>query len=301
MKQVEIWDKYLILLKNELKFLPDKPEETAESTLRALWFAAADNPKSAEASIKISLPVLNSDQLKKLKSLVSKRLNGIPLAHITERQQFMGVELLSGPAALVPRKETELLGYSALNHLIKLGKNTGRELTLIDVCTGAGNLAVSLGVLYPKMKIFAADLSTEAVELCMENVKFHNLEHRVNVRVSDVLDAFDSSDLYEKADMIICNPPYISSAKVTDMPEEISNFEPRLAFDGGSFGIKVLTKFTNDVPKYLKIGRWLGFEVGLGQGPAMQKRLNTNKHFANIETVTDSKGQIRALFAERIE
>ncbi len=300
MKNEELWETYSKRLKADLNFLPDKPEETIESTLRSLWLAATGRPASAQKALTLPLPELTTGQRKALDELVGQRIAGVPLAHLTKRQQFMGVELLSGPEALVPRKETELLGFAALERLQEMGSQEKRTLWVMDVCTGAGNLAVALRVLYPNIQVFAADLSPQAVRLATENVKFNQLESSVDVRISDVLDAFDSGSLYNKIDLLICNPPYISSAKVPEMPDEISGYEPGLAFDGGPFGIKILSKLTRDAPKYLRIGGWLGFEVGLGQGPAMKKRLTGHKQFDDIQTVLDNAGQIRALFAKRI-
>ncbi len=301
MKQQKLWNAKLEQLGKQLEILPDKPEETAESTLKALWLTAASQPVSAEKAKDVSLPELDGIQQELLDELIKKRLSGTPLAHLSGRQQFMGVELLAGPEALVPRKETELLGFAALNHLRTLSAQLQRDLVLLDVCTGAGNLAVALTVLFPQMNVLAADLSAEAVALAEKNVRFHNLEGKIRLQTSDVLDAFDKADYYDAIDLLLCNPPYISSSKVPQMAEEISDHEPRLAFDGGAFGINVLSKLTKDAPKYLRVGGWLGFEVGLGQGPAMQKRLTMHKQFDHIQPILDGNGQIRALFAKRIK
>ncbi len=300
MKQDALWKAQLERLNDQLEILPDKPEETAETTLKALWLTAAARPVSAEKTRGMALPELKDDQQNLLAELIEKRLSGIPLAHLSGRQQFMGVELLAGPQALVPRKETELLGFAALDHLRELHTQLQRDLSMMDVCTGAGNLAVALTVLFPQMNVFAADLSADAVSLAERNVRFHHLEEKVRLRTSDVLDAFDTDAFYESIDVLLCNPPYISSAKVPEMHTEISDHEPSLAFDGGAFGIKVLSKLAHDAPKYLRVGGWLGFEVGLGQGPAMQKRLTIHKQFDHIQPILDSDGHIRALFAQRI-
>jgi len=97
--------------------------------------------------------------------------------------------------------------------------------------------------------------------------------------------------------VLTCNPPYISSAKVGQMAEEISAHEPRLAFDGGPFGVAILMRLLQDAPKFLKPGGWLAFEVGLGQGPAMQKRLTSAGVYHDIRTLADHSGAIRALAA----
>jgi release factor glutamine methyltransferase len=95
---------------------------------------------------------------------------------------------------------------------------------------------------------------------------------------------------------LTCNPPYISSAKVEQMHGEIADHEPHLAFDGGPFGVAILMRLLQDAPRFLRPNAWLGFEVGLGQGPAMAKRLE-KAGCAEVRTLTDGAGSIRALFA----
>jgi len=295
----ELWNELLTKFRTHLKTLPDKPEETPETTLKALWYTAAGNPKSCEAVAGLDIFELQPSQLSLLKQLAEQRIEGVPLAHLTGRQQFMGVELLAGPQALVPRKETELLGRAALKILKERSTEDGPPLTLFDVCTGAGNLAVALTVLHAHVKTFAADLSEEAVELAKKNVAFHHLEETIEVRCGDLLQPFDSAEFYGQVDVLLCNPPYISSAKVQTMPEEISGYEPRLAFDGGPFGIKILNRLIKEAPRFLKSGGWLAFEVGLGQGGAVQKRLELNADYDAIQTVKDGQGHIRALLARK--
>ncbi len=294
------WKHFLNDLQSHLQILPDKPEETPEATLNALWLLVAGQPASAEKAANMSLPQLTKEQTVRLKNLIKQRLAGVPLAHLTGRQQFMGVELLAGPQALVPRKETELLGFGALELLNEMARDRDLPLTVLDICTGAGNLAVALSVLFPNLRMFAADLSQEAVTLARKNVAFHHLQDTVQVEAGDLLQPFDTARFHRNVDLLLCNPPYISSAKVKNMPEEISRFEPDLAFDGGPFGIRILGRLIKEAPAFLKSGAWLGFEVGLGQGEPMRKRLQKNADFSEIRVKEDTQGNIRALFARRI-
>src|SRR5450759_3374479 len=114
MNKLELFQSISNNLTNTLHLLEDKPEETIESTLKALWFAAAGCPVSAEGSLKLPIADLTENQIGKLHQLIELRLKGMPLAHITNRQNFMGIELMSDKRALIPRKETELLGKKAL-------------------------------------------------------------------------------------------------------------------------------------------------------------------------------------------
>jgi release factor glutamine methyltransferase len=292
----QLFDELLQNIKLELNCLPDKPEESASATLKALWFAASGDAKSAQLAEQLELPDLDSEQQIHLEVLITQRLQGTPLAHITRRQQFMGIELIAGPDALIPRKETEILGKTALR-LIQDILNNQESAVVVDVCTGAGNLPVAYAKHEPRISVFAADLCPKAVGLAKRNVELHNLHAFVEIREGDLMSPFDSEDFHNKVDVLTFNPPYISSAKVDVMHDEIRQHEPKLAFDGGPFGIMILNKMLKQAPRYLREGGWLAFEVGLGQGPAMVKRMSNNKSYADVQSVEDDNGDIRVVLA----
>lgn len=280
-----------------VQFLPDKPEETAESTARALWWAAAGFPKSAELSKDLELPELSADAVRLLQELLARRVAGTPLSHITGRQRFMGMEMLAGPDALVPRKETELLGITAIA-LTDTLLDADHHPLVIDVCTGSGNIALAIADRFPSMRVFGADLSDQAVALARQNAKHLGLDSRVDFRTGDLLAPFESIEFLGQVDLLTCNPPYINSGKVGTMPKEISDYEPRLAFDGGSLGISILMKLIQNAPRFLRKGGWLAFEVGAGQGPAIEKRLRSSLRFSEVRSSKDSAGVIRVLMAQ---
>src|SRR4051812_21415366 len=165
-----LYEEQLQRISRELSFLPDKPEETPESTLRALWNRAAGRALSAEAAMAGELPSLDDHSRARLADLLARRFAGVPLAHLTERQRFVGMEMLAGPGALVPRRETELLARAA----IELAREAAAGLDLvrvIDVCTGSGNVALSVAHHVPTAQVFAADLSEDAVALARVNAE----------------------------------------------------------------------------------------------------------------------------------
>lgn len=286
-----------IRLSAGLSLLPDKPEETPDSTLRALWHAAADAPVSVQKAGTLPLPELDAVAVNRLQVLIGQRIAGIPLAHLTGRQHFMGLELLAGKEALIPRRETELLGRGALEVL--QGLAAGRdEVTVVDVCTGSGNLALALAFHVPKARVFAADLSGEAVALARRNARHLGLQDRVEFREGDLLAPFDETTFIGQVDLLVCNPPYISSKKVDTMPGEILGHEPRLAFDGGPLGIRIVERLMREAPRFLRKGGFLAFEVGLGQGPALVKRLAGNKSYTDRRSLADANGDIRVIVAE---
>jgi release factor glutamine methyltransferase len=275
---------------------PDKPEETAEGVARALWLAAAGTPASVERAAAMALPELDAAGDNRLRALLARKQSGEPLAHLTGRQSFLGLELLSGPAALIPRKETEILGRAVLEKLNALAKERG-EIRVVDVCTGSGNLALAYAHHESAARVWGADLSVGAVELARRNARHCALASRVEFIESDLLSAFENGEFLGRCDVVSCNPPYISAAKVSAMHHEISGFEPELAFNGGTFGISILTRFLREAPRFLKPASWLALEVGAGQGLAIARQLAKNPALSIVEPRTDAAGQVRAVLA----
>ena len=255
--------------------LPDKPDDTPESTVQALLLHANGDPEQ-------------------FRSLIERRIGGEPLAYLTGKQLFMGIEMLSGPQALIPRKETEILCRGSLAKLREFARD---QLSVLDICCGAGNLGLALAANVPGARVRGSDVSADAVELANRNAAYLGLENRAAFHAGDLFECFDSSGNYGTIDLIICNPPYISSARVDKMPREISAFEPRMAFDGGPFGVRVLARLVREARRFLQPEGWLAFETGLGQGNSMRKLLESSGLYRNVGVLTDGSGETRALLA----
>jgi release factor glutamine methyltransferase len=259
--------------------LPDKPDETPESTAQALLLHANGDPE-------------------RFQSLIERRIGGEPLAYLIGKQLFMGIEMLAGPQALIPRKETEILCRGAL---VKLREFERDHVSVLDICCGAGNLGLALAANVVGAKVRGSDISADAVELANRNAAYLGLENRAAFHTGDLFECFNSSENYGTIDLIICNPPYISSARVDKMPREISAFEPRIAFDGGPFGVRVLTRLVREARRFLQPEGWLAFETGLGQGNSMRKLLESSGLYRNVGVLTDESGETRALLARAAE
>ena len=277
--------------------LPDKPEETPERLLSALWSTACGAPVSVDRAREDGLPTLDDASLERLRGLLERKKAGVPLAHLTERQTFLGLELLAGPEALIPRKETEILGRAALAKVGCMAKKRG-ALRVVDVCTGSGNLALAYAYYEPQAMVYASDLSPDAVALARRNVDFTGLAGRVVLRLGDLLEPFESAEFLGRCDFLSCNPPYISTAKVKEMHPEISRHEPEAAFNGGVYGVSILAKLIKQAPRFLRPGGWLAFEVGSGQGAGFARQLEKNPAFVGVETYADAGGEIRAILAK---
>lgn len=295
-------EEFFTQLKNELdsklSILEDKPEESVDSTLKACWFTAYGTPKSAEEAMKYPLPELSNEQKNTLYSLIEQRMENVPLAHLTGRQTFMGIEFLSDKRALIPRKETEILGRQALEILNDLTKKK-KDVRVMDICCGGGNLGLALAFYNKDVHVFSTDISYEAIELTKENSSFLNLDQLLYSEQGDLFSAFDKKEYYGTIDIVICNPPYISSSKALKMNSEISAHEPILAFDGGMFGTKIIQKLIIEAPKFLTQEGWLLFEVGVGQGEFILRLCRESNHYSKVNSISDDRNNIRVITAQK--
>ncbi len=277
---------------------PDKPEETPESTLDALWrLAARQTPASQGNPQGAFLPPLEGEAADRLVSLVDRRLAGEPLAYLVGRQVFMGIEFLSSPKAMIPRKETELLGRVAVDLAHRLVQELG-TIRVLDLCTGSGNLALAVARSEINCQVIGVDLSPEAVELAQENAHYLEMSERAYFYQGDLFEPFENRADSQLFHLIVCNPPYISSARVDLLPDEIRNHEPRMALDGGPFGIRILTRLIEQAPHFLYPGSWICFEVGAGQGNSIANMLRKRLAYCQVESFTNEDGEIRVLSAQ---
>lgn len=280
--------------------LPDKPDETPRSTLNTLWELASGTALTMPEAGEQVLPALDLEARERLQGYIRKRLEGIPLAYITGRQSFLGLDLLAGPEAMIPRRETEIVGRAAIEAARELAAQRG-EIRVVDLCTGSGNLALAVAWYESQSRVTGVDLSEEAVCLARRNADYLQVDDRVDFVCGDLFTPLDSPEYLDRLDLLICNPPYISSAHVDRMPEEIRGHEPRLAFDGGPYGVGVISRLVREGQRFLKPGSYLCFEVGLGQGLFASQMVRKNSAYSSVETFPDEQGEIRCIRARRVE
>lgn len=294
-EDADTWSAQLSRLTSSWAGLADKPEETPVSSLEELWLVAAGAVAGREGGGAV-LPPLDAEGRRRLEELVTERMNGVPLSHITGRKRFMGLDLLTGPEALIPRLETELLATAAIERLKQLIDERGKAVVL-DLCTGCGNVAAALASYCPEAVVYGSDISADAVGLANRNAEFLELSDRLNFRTGDLFGAFEGDLADRKVDLVTCNPPYIPRSRVASMPTEIAAFEPREAFDGGSLGLDIIIRLYSQAPDVLLPGSWLCFEVGAGQGDFVIRRMERTERYARIEGLSNEVGEVRAIVA----
>lgn len=250
-----------ILLKQELEF----PWKEAESI--CLHVLGCDRVVALSDD-----PEISHSQSSAIDESVQRRLKGEPLQYITGTVEFMDLTFKVGKGVLIPRPETELLVLAALRLVTGEGNrdtggpgkpvnvDTGEGLVILDLCTGSGCIAVTLGIRLPGAKIIATDMSAEALDYAKTNAEHNNVK---NV-------AFIQGDLFEHVtsgpfDIILSNPPYIRSSDIPSLQREIREWEPLVALDGGADGLNVYRKIIGQLGRYLKNDGYCLLEIGYDQ------------------------------------
>ena len=214
-----------------------------------------------------------------------------PLQYVLGEWDFRKLTLKCDRRALIPRPETEELVTRVLAYLKALPARPGSQSLprVIDVGTGTGCIALSLASEFPAATYVGVDVSPDAIALARENAAKCGLSDAVTFVVADGLDDFDEPEAF---DVIVSNPPYIPSAECDALDPRIRNFEPRLALDGGPEGLDFYERLAMDALNLLRPGGAAFFEIGDGQGPAVQKLL-FETGFSGIRVEKDYAGHDR--------
>lgn len=298
MEQQTLFNHWIKIINTRLNVLPDKSEENADNTLRALWLTVSGTRISPVLASTIQLPVLSDDQVVHLESLIKERLDGIPLAHLTGRQNFMGLDYILEKGIYIPRKETELLAKSAID-LLKEKFHPNEQVNVLDLCCGIGTVALAIAWYCKNSVVYGSDIYEPAIRFANTNVENFKLEQRASFFHGNLFDPFENIGIKGSTDVIVSAPPYISSAKVPQMAEEIANHEPREAFDAGPFGFSIFNKLISASPNFLNSKGYLLIECGLGQGEFVAKRMNDNGNYSETIKIYDELGNLRVLCAQK--
>lgn len=230
------------------------------------------------------------EKLALLAELTEKRLSHEPLQYIIGKWSFMGIDLLVGEGVLVPRDDTEVVTSLCIDFL------SGKENpSVIDLCAGSGAISLALEK-YANCKVTAVELSDKAFSYLTQNIKLNN--SAVNALNGDIFECHkDIAD--NSLDLIVSNPPYIKSADIAALQEEVQH-EPVMALDGGESGLDFYRRIVPLWKSKLKAGGALAFELGEGQYDEVSRILADNG-FGGITESIDFGGIQRAIIGTLLQ
>lgn len=238
---------------------------------------------------------LSSAQQSRVRAIASRRRAKEPLQYILNISEFMGFEFFVDRRVLIPRPETELLAEAASCYIAKHRK---KNLRILDIGTGSGNISVSLAKKFPQSKVCALDVSSDALTVAKMNAHKHKVAERIDFLHVDILRERDFLSDDTKFDIIISNPPYIKTDDIKKLQAEVQQ-EPTLALDGGEDGLRFYRRIADCLPSWLDKKGVVFFEVGQGQADEVKKLLSEVGEFVNIDCLKDYSKIDRVVIAQR--
>lgn len=220
--------------------------------------------------------VIEEKEVEQYFTLIEKRSHRIPLQHLTQEQEFMGIRFWVNEHVLIPRQDTETLVEEAL----KVLKDGYR---ILDMCTGSGCILLSI-LMHTKaanVSGVGTDISEDALKVAEENAK--NLCVKTEFVQGDLFENIFSG---KKFDLIVSNPPYIRTSEIEKLEEEVKLHDPYIALDGKEDGLYFYRKIITDSILYINQGGWLMFEIGHDQGEDVEK-LMREAGYSNISIKKD--------------
>ena len=223
-------------------------------------------------------------------ALVARRVTREPLAYIVGVREVWGLELEVTPDVLIPRPATELI----VETIQELFPDRAVPLTIADVCTGCGCVAVAIASERPSVVIKATDISQPALVVARRNAARHGVADRVSFTHGDLLDGAGGA-----FDAIVANPPYVVDRARPALQPEVRDHEPAVALFGGEDGLGLVARLIAAAPDHLRAGGYLVFEFGLGQEVEVEHLIEASPALTLVGLRRDLQGIARTAIARR--
>ena len=226
-----------------------------------------------------------------MSAAVWRVLTGTPLAYVIGQWDFYGMTLHVDKSVLIPRDDTCAVTDMAIKKALFLDKAP----RILDLCTGSGCIGLAIAHRVKDAKVTLADISKDALAVAKRNITDQKLSGRVSTIIADALG--EPSSFLGKFDMIVSNPPYITTEEMTQLPDSVKDYEPHLALHGGADGLDFYRAIAKNYQNALKPGGFLCFEFGMGQGDDVCRILEENG-YTILERSRDYNDRERAVLAQ---
>jgi len=246
--------------------------------------------KSYEKIIADRTMYVGEDACNRMDEAVKRILSGEPLAYVLGEWDFYGMTLYVDHNVLIPRDDTCAVTALAIKYALYLD----RYPRILDLCTGSGCIGLAVAARVKDAKVTLADISRDAMAVARKNINTQKLSGRVTCVQADALQ--EAAPFLGKFDMIISNPPYITTQEMRELPHSVKAFEPHLALHGGEDGLDFYRAIAANFKNALKPGGFLCFEFGMGQGDAVCTILEDNG-YTILERSRDYNDRERAVIA----
>ncbi|MEW5909964.1 MAG: peptide chain release factor N(5)-glutamine methyltransferase [Thermodesulfobacteriota bacterium] len=277
----------LKLLNWSVSYFKDRGIEAPRASAEIL-LSHVLNLKRIELYVRYDQPVV-SEELKRFKVLVRRRIQGEPVSYITGVKGFWSSDFKVTRDVLIPRPETEHLVEAALKIASTLiSQHHQNPLRILELGTGSGAIVVSLAQKIENGLFFASDRSVDAIKVAQANAQSHGLEKQISFFSGNWFLPLKNKGI--RFDLIISNPPYIPSSEIDSLQPEICRFEPRPALDGGPDGLDSLRHLIDHGHEYLSEPGKLLLEIGHDQKEAVERIAADSSRYGNINFFKDLSG-----------
>ena len=233
---------------------------------------------------------VNEKVCEAMAAAVQRLMDGEPLPYVLGKWEFYGLELIVTKDVLIPRDDTCAVAALAIQQSLFLDSKP----RILDLCTGSGCIGLAIASRVKDAKVTLADLSQEALAVAKQNIVLHHMTGRVSCVKANALE--EPPTFMGKFDLIVSNPPYITTRDMLELPHSVAGFEPRMALHGGEDGLKFYRAIAENYAKALKPGGYLCFEFGDDQGDDVCAILEANG-YTIIERAKDYNDRERAVIA----
>ncbi len=245
-----------------------------------------------------SRPV-RDDVIGQYESVIRRRAQRFPLQYITNRVEFMSLEFYVDGRVLIPRPETEVLVEAVIQRAQALPETS--EIVIIDIGTGSGNIAVSLAKQLKNARIFAIDISPDALAVAKINAQRHEVSNKITFLCGDTFRPLEGLGTAVQAHFIVSNPPYVADDEFPLLQEEVRDFEPYTALVSGRDDLQAFKRIIAELNPWLKPGGFIAFEVGEKQAQRVSQLLQNTGRFTHIEFLVDYQQIPRIVVAQMEE
>lgn len=246
--------------------------------------------KTQEEVIANRTMYVGEDVCTRMAQAVERILADEPLAYVLGEWEFYGMTLHVDRNVLIPRDDTCAVTALAIKQALFLSSNP----RILDLCTGSGCIGLAIASRVKDAKVTLADISRDAMAVAKKNISTQKLSARVSCVQADALD--DPMPFLGKFDLIVSNPPYITTREMQELPKSVKAYEPHLALHGGKDGLDFYRSIASKYRKALKDGGYLCFEFGMGQGDDVCAILTENG-YTILERSRDFNDIERAVLA----
>jgi len=239
--------------------------------------------------------ILTKEEKERLEEFFNKVSMGIPIQYQVGYIKVHNNKVFITKDTLLPGPEIEYLIDACIKTLKSLKL---KEPTIIDMCTGSGSIAIALGKVFHKAKIYATDVSKKALMVARKSVKENKLKNVALVQ-GHMFSALKRLKIESKVDLFVSNPPYVMTNNIEKLPVQIQKCAPKIALNGGKDGFKFYRTIIKNCTRYLKPGGFLVLENEVGQSRDLLKMIKSENQFDRLEIMKNHKDEERIIVARR--